>query len=136
MSNMSNYLEKALNDHVLGGPDFPRPATVHFALFTGVSDGEAGSVTQVSGGSYARAAVTNDSTNFPGAHATSGLKTNGTVITFPTATASWGTVTHWGVYDAASGGNLLYWGTLTASRTISTGDTPRFNTGEFSITFA
>lgn len=136
MSAMSNYLEKALNDHVLGGPDFVRPGTVHFALFTGVTDGDANSVTQVSGGGYTRAAVTNNATNFPGATLGTGAKSNGTQITFPTATASWGTVTHWGVYDAATGGNLLYWGELTTPRTINSGDTPRFNTGDFTITFA
>jgi hypothetical protein len=136
MSAMSNYLEKALNDHVLGGPDFIRPGTVHFALFTGVTDGDANNVTQPSGGGYARVAVTNNSTNFPGATSGSGSKSNGTQITFPTATGSWGTVTHWGVYDAATGGNLLYWGELTTPRTITSGDTPRFNTGDFTITFA
>lgn len=136
MSAMSNYLEKALNDHVLGGGDFTRPGTVYFALFTGVTDGDAGTVTQVSGGSYARAAVTNNSTNFPGASLGSGSKSNGQQITFPTATGSWGTVTHWGVYDAPSGGNLLYWGELTSPRNIGTGDTPRFNEGAFTITFA
>ena len=136
MSAMSNYLEKALNDHVLGGPDYNRAGTVYFALFTGVTDGDANSVTQVSGGSYARAAVTNNSTNFPGASLGSGSKSNATQIVFPTATASWGTVTHWGVYDAPTGGNLLYWGELLLPRTIGSGDTPRFNSGDFSIAFA
>jgi hypothetical protein len=133
---MSNYLEKALNDHVLGGPDFTRPGTVYFALFTGVTDGDANSVTQVSGGSYARVAVTNNSTNFPGATSGTGSKNNGTQIVFPTASGTWGTVTHWGVYDASGGGNLLYWGELTTPRTIASGDTPRFNAGDFNITFA
>jgi hypothetical protein len=133
---MSNYLEKALNDHVLGGPDFIRPGTVHFALFTGVTDGDANNVTQPSGGGYARVAVTNNATNFPGATSGSGSKSNGTQITFPTASGSWGTVTHWGVYDAATGGNLLYWGELTTPRAITSGDTPRFNVGDFTITFA
>jgi hypothetical protein len=133
---MSNYLEAALNDHVLGGPDFTRPGTVYFALFTAVSDGEAGSVTPVSGGAYERVPVTNNDTNFPATTSGTGQKANGTQITFPTATSSWGTVTHWGIYDAEYGGNLLYWGELTTSRAVTTGDTPRFNTAAFKITFA
>jgi len=138
MSAMSNYLEKALNDHVLGNTAYSASATVHFALFTAVTDGDAGTVTEVSTSAtgYARASVTNNTTNFPGATSGTGSKSNGTQITFPTATGAWGTVTHWGIYTAASGGtNLLYWGELTAARSIVTGDTPRFNAGDFTITF-
>lgn len=132
MSALSAYLENALNDHVLGSTSFTKPATVHFALFTAAPT-ESGGGTEVSGGSYARVAVTNNSTNFP--NSSGGAKSNNTAITFPTATASWGTVTAFGVFDAASGGNLLYFGNLGTSRTIASGDTARFAAGDFSITF-
>lgn len=135
MSAMSNYLEQKLNDHVLGGGDFTRPGTVYFALFTGVSNGDAGTVTEVSGGGYARASVTNNTTNWNNTTTPEGTKTNKTAIIFPTSSGSWGIVTHFGIYDSSSSGNLLYWGELTSSRTIASGDTPRFNAGEFSITF-
>jgi len=127
----SDYLELELLDHVLGGGDYSRPATVHIALYT-VAPTDAGGGTEVSGGSYARVAVTNNATNWPAA--SGGAKSNGTEITFPTATASWGTVVAFAILDAASGGNFLYWGDLTASKTISSGDTARFAVGELDVT--
>ena len=132
MSALSAYLENELNDHVLGGADYSRPATVHFALFTSAPT-ESGGGTECSGGSYARVAVTNNATNFPAA--VSGVKANGTAVTFPTASGSWGTVVAFGVFDAASAGNLLYFGNLASTRTITSGDTARFAAGDFTITF-
>jgi hypothetical protein len=132
MSALSSYLENKLNDHVLGGSDFTRPANVHFALFTAAPT-ESGGGTECSGGSYARVSVTNNSTNFPAS--VSGVKANGGTITFPTASANWGTVTAFGVFDASSGGNLLYFGNLSASRSVTSGDTARFAAGDFTITF-
>ncbi len=93
----STYFKNALLDHVLGGPDYARVATVYAALF------ESG--TEVSGGSYVRDPITNDATNFPAA--SSGAKSNGTAITFATPSAGWGTPDQVRIYDAVSGGNLL-----------------------------
>lgn len=107
----SNYLENALLDHVLGGGDYTRPATVYAALFT-VAPGEAAGGTEVTGGSYARVAITNNATNFPAA--SGGSKSNGTAITFPQASANWGTVVALGVFDASTSGNLLFYGWLGA----------------------
>lgn len=132
MSALSAFLENEINDHVLGGGDFSRPATVHFALFTAAPN-EGGGGTECSGGAYARVAVTNNATNFPAS--VSGVKANGTAITFPTATASLGTVVAFGVFDAASGGNLLYFGNLATTRSITSGDTARFAAGDFTITY-
>ena len=133
--NASNYLELGLLDHLLGGPDYTRPATVYFALFTTAPTESAGG-TEVSGGSYARVAVTNNSTNFPAATSPSGVgtKLNGTAIIFPQSSGSWGTVTHFGIFDAASGGNMLIYGTLTSARAVTTGDTPKFLASGFSLT--
>lgn len=126
----SDYLENQILDHVLGGGDYTRPATVYVALFaSGVDD--TGDGVEVSGGNYARVAVTNNATNWPAA--SGGQKSNGTAITFPAATASWGTVLAWGIFDAASGGNLLYYGTLAANKTISTGDTASFAASDLVI---
>ena len=127
----SDYLENKILDHVLGGGDFSRPATVHVALYTS-APGDAGGGTEVSGGSYARVAVTNNSTNFPAA--SGGLKSNGTEITFPEATANWGTVVAFAILDNGTGGNFLYWGDLTASKAINTGDTAKFAVGDLDIT--
>jgi hypothetical protein len=127
----SDYLENEILDHVLGGGDYSRPATVYVALYT-VAPTDAGGGTECSGGSYARVAVTNNSTNWPAA--SSGAKANGTAITFPEATGDWGTVVAFGILDAAESGNLLYWGDLSASKDIDSGDTASFAVGELDIT--
>jgi len=126
----SNYLENAILDHVLGGGDYTRPATVYVALFTDSNtqtQRDAGTVTEVSGSAYARVAVTNNSTNWPAA--SGGSKSNGTAITFPTPTGSWGTVTAFGIYDASTAGNLLYHADLTASQAVASGNTVSFAVG-------
>lgn len=123
----SNALENSLLDHVLGGPDYTRPATVYLALFT-VAPTDAGGGTEVSGNNYARAAVTNNATNFPAA--SGGAKSNGTAISFNTPSGSWGTVVAFGMFDAASAGNLLYWADLTVNKTINSGDLVSFPIGD------
>lgn len=131
MGSKANFLENAILDHILGGPDYTRPATVHIALYT-VTPSDAGGGTEVSGGSYARAAVTNNATNWPAA--VSGTKSNGTEIAFATASAGWGTIVAWAAMDAGTGGNFLYWGDVTPSKLVGTGDTPKFAPGTITIT--
>jgi len=127
----SDYLENKQLDHVLGGPDYSRPATVHIALYTAAPT-DAGGGTEVSGGSYARVAVTNNATNFPAAVA--GAKANGTEITFPKATADWGLCGAFAILDADSGGNFMYWGDLTDNKDVKNGDTAKFAVGDLDIT--
>ena len=127
----SNYLEDEILDHVLGGADYTRPATVYIALYTAAPT-DAGGGTEVTGGSYDRVDVTNNATNWPAA--SGGAKSNGTEITFPTATANWGTVVAFGIHDANTAGNLLFWADLTTSKTINTGDTAKFAVGDIDIT--
>lgn len=130
----SDYLEQKSLDHVLGGPDYTRVATVYVAAFTAAPT-DAGGGTEVTGGSYARVAVTNNATNFPAATGTSpASKTNGTPVTFAVATAAWGTVVAGAVYDALTGGNLLYWGTLSANKTIDINDQLVFAAGAITFT--
>lgn len=126
----SDYLENALLDHHLGGPDYTRPATVYVSLFT-VTPSDSGGGTEVTGGSYARVSVTNNATNWPAA--SGGAKSNGADITFPTATASWGTIVAFGIHDASTAGNLLRWGAVTPNKVIDTGDTARFPTGDLDV---
>lgn len=132
----SNYLENRILDAVLGGPTFSLPATVYVALSTAAySEAATGaSMTEVSssGTAYARVALTNNTTNWPSA--SGGSKANGTAITFPTATASWGSVLSFYIVDASSGGNVLYGGDLAAPRTIASGDTASFAIGALTIT--
>lgn len=132
MGSKANYLENKLLDGVLGGPDYVRPANVYIALFTtnptetGIQTGEPSS------GSYARVAVANNATNWPAA--ASGVKANGTAITFPTASGSWGTVAYYGVMDASSAGNMLYYSALNTPKSVTSGDTPVFSIGNLSFT--
>jgi len=127
----SDYLELELLDHVLGGADYPRPTPVHVALFT-ATPSDTGGGTEVSGNNYSRASVTNNATNFPAAAA--GLKSNGTAIAFPVPSGSWGTVVAWGIFDAATGGNLLYWGPITPNQSVPANATVTIPIGAMDIT--
>lgn len=130
----SNYLENKVLDGVLGGPALPLSATVYLALSTALYDEAAtgSAMSEVAGGGYARVAATNDATSWPAAANSS--KANGVGLTHPAATADWGTVVSFYIVDAASGGNVLYGGDLTTSRTIATGDTASFAAGAITVT--
>ena len=138
MPGKSDYLENRVLDHFLGGVASTAPATVYVGLLTTAMSDASTSGTpspgvEVTGGSYARVAVTNNATNWPAA--SGGAKANGTVITFPAPTANWGTVVAAAIMDAATSGNMLYWFDLTTSRTINNGDgAPSFASGAIVIT--
>lgn len=144
MSSMSDYLENKLIDHLFRGTAFTAPATLYFALFT-AAPSDSGGGTEATGGSYARVAVTPNSTNFRNTQnsgtgastGTGGVTGNLTAITFPAPTANWGSVTHLGVFDASSAGNLICWAALAAAKTVNNGDpAPSFAIGDFTFTFA
>jgi hypothetical protein len=127
----SDYLELKILDYVLSAAAFTSPATVYIALFT-VTPSDSGGGTECTGGSYARAAVTNNATNWPAAVA--GSKSNGTAITFITATAGWGTVVAFGIFDNSAGGNLIYWGPVSPSHAVLNTETAQFPAGTLIIT--
>ncbi len=106
--------------------------TPYVALFTGTLTGDTPG-TEVSGGSYARVsapAATWGPTSGAAGDSSAGTLTNAVAIAFPAPSANWGTVTHFGVFDAATVGNALYYGDLTTSRTINNGDSaPTFAIG-------
>lgn len=144
MSAMSDYLENKLVDHLFRAQTFAAPATLHVGLLT-AAPSDSGGGTEVSGNSYARVAVTTALTAFAGTQSagsttassgTGGQTSNNAVVTFPTPTGTWGNVTHFGIYDAASGGNLLFWGALTIAKTINQGDTVSFPAASLTVTFA
>jgi hypothetical protein len=118
------------------------PATLYVALLT-AAPSDAGGGTEVSVGSYARVAVTSSLANWAGTQGagtttassgTSGTTSNNNAITFPAPTANWGVLTHAALYDAISGGNLVAWSALAASKTVNNGDAaPSFPAG--SLTF-
>jgi len=128
MAEFSNYLENAVINAVLRNTTYTSPATVYVSLYTSdPTDADTG--TEVSGGSYARTAVT---FGVP----SNGVSTNSADVTFPTATAGWGTVTHIGIHDASTSGNLLFHTVLDVSKTIDSGDIFKITTGNLSVTLA
>jgi hypothetical protein len=123
--SFSNYLETELLDHVFAGNAYTSPSAVYVGLFT-AAPSETGGGTEVSGGSYVRKA---------GSFTVSGnTATTSAAIEWPTATASWGTITSIGIYDASTAGNLLAYANLSASKTIASGDVFRIPTGDIDIT--
>jgi hypothetical protein len=128
MAEFSDYLENALINAVLRNTTYTSPATVYVSLY--VSDPtDADSGTEVSGGSYARTAVTFGAPS-------NGVSTNSADVTFPTCTSSWGTVTHIGIHDASTTGNLLFHTPLDTAKTIDSGDIFKIETGNLSVTLA
>lgn len=128
MAEMSNYLENALVNVTLRNTAYTSPTTVYLALYT-TDPTDADTGTEVSGGSYARQSITFGAPS-------NGVTTNSAVIEFPQAGGSWGTITHVGIRDALTTGNLLYHTPLDASKTISTGDVFRIAIGSLSVTLA
>lgn len=126
MAEMSNYLENALINATLRNTSYTSPAAVYVGLYT-TDPGEGNTGTEVSGGSYARTAVTFGAPS-------NGVSTNSASVTFPTATGTWGTVTHVGILDASTSGNLLYYTALDASKSIASGDVFTISTGNLSVT--
>ncbi len=131
MSALSDFLENELLDHVVGNAAYTAPTTLYIAAHT-ASPADDGTGAEATGGSYARKSVTNNATEFPAASA--GTKSNANAITFVEATASWGTISHIGVWDALTTGNLLWHGALAASKAIGSGDTLSIAAGDLDFT--
>jgi len=128
MAEFSNFLENALINATLRATTYTSPATVYVSLYT-TDPTDADTGTEVSGGSYARTAVTMGAPS-------NGVSTNSADVTFPTCTASWGTVTHIGIHDASTAGNLLFHTPLDTSKTIDSGDIFKIASGNLSVTLA
>lgn len=131
MASFSNYLENALLNHVFNGAALGLPSTLYIGLFTAAPT-DAGGGTEVTGNNYSRLAVPADSTNFP--TATSGTIQNALTLTFAIPSGNWGTVTHIGIFDAATAGNLLVWGALNQSRIITSSADVKLNQNQLTIT--
>lgn len=141
-TDLSDYVENKVIDLLLRGQTFTPPATVYVGLSTAAcSDSSVG--TEVTGGSYARKDVTSSLANWAGTQSagsttassgTGGQTSNNAAINFVTPTAGWGTVTHFFLSDAVSGGNLLVCKSLTTSKTINSGDTVSFAIGSLTLT--
>lgn len=123
--SFSNYLENKIVDHVFGGSAYTAPGTIYLGLFTSNPD-EDGSGTEVSGNNYSRKAV-----SFT---VTGNAATNASAIEFDVASGSWGTITHVGLYDASTTGNLMAYAALSASKAIASTDVFRVPAGDLDIT--
>ncbi len=142
MAAMSDYLENKLIDHCFRGVAFTAPVALHVGLFTAAPT-DTGGGTEVTGGAYGRIALAPSLTNWAATNAvastvnpsagTAGTTSNNVVVTFATPTLTWGTVTAFGVFDAATAGNLLWYGTLTTSKTINVSDLVTFPAAALSI---
>jgi hypothetical protein len=131
-ASLTDSLETSLINHLFRGTAYTAPSTWYVGLLTaGCSDSAAG--TEVSGGSYARVGVASGTGNWAATSGGNGTTSNVNAITFTTPTGSWGTVTHFGLYDAASAGNLLVCQSLTTSKTINSGDTVSFPAGQLTF---
>ncbi|MFT9496604.1 phage tail fiber protein [Anaerosolibacter sp.] len=130
MGAMSNYIEEALLNAVFRNVAYSSPANVYIALYkSDPTDGDVG--LEVAGGSYARQAVAFNPPTQAGGKA---QIQNSAQINFPVATADWGTITHIGIRNAGTGGNLLYHGALTVPKTVNSGDQIIFGVGDITLT--
>ena len=125
MAEFTDFLENKIIDHMLRNQAYTPPTTVYLALFTSAPS-DAGGGTEVSGGSYARQAVTLSA-------ASGGASSNSADITFPQATADWGTITHVALMDALTSGNMLMHTPLDASKTVNNGDTFKITAGDLDL---
>jgi len=128
MSAMSDYLENEILDHILGTGAYTMPSSVYVGLSTS-SFNDDNSGTELSGSGYTRKVATF-------AVAASGTTSNNAAVEFPAATGSWGDVSHFGLFDASSSGNLLIHGAFSVSKTVSSGDILKIAVGDLDITAA
>ena len=130
MAALSDHAEKLLLDWLMTTGSATRPTAWYVALYT-VAPSDSGGGTEVSGNGYAREAVTFAAATSPG-----GTTSNTGAVSFTASGGDWGSITHIGIHDALSGGNLLWHGAMTASKTVADGDTLEFSIGNIDLTIA
>jgi hypothetical protein len=143
-SQASDYLENKLIDHIFRTATFAKPAALHVGLFT-AAPSDLGGGTELSGGGYVRGTLPPGDANWKATQGgvagvssgAGGTTTNAVVVAFPIPTADWGVITHVGIFDAPTAGNLLIWDALTAPRTVLLGDpAPSFPIDAIQISFS
>lgn len=130
MSALSDYAEKLLLDWLMTTGSATRPTAWYVALYT-AAPSDSGGGTEVSGNGYARQSVTFNAASTP-----AGTTDNSGAVTFTASGGNWGTITHIGIFDALTTGNLLWHGSMTASKIIADGDTLEFAIGNIDLTLA
>jgi len=128
MGSLSDYSEDKLLDHTVGNTAYTPVATVYLALSTADPTDDNSGIAEPVGGSYARKALT-----FSAASSRTVVQTGD--VTFDTATGAWGTITHYAIFDALTNGNMLAHGTISPSKDITSGKTPRIVSGDIAVSF-
>lgn len=128
MSGLSDYLEGELLDHALGTGSFTAPSNIYLALYTSDPNDD-NSGTEVSGSGYSRQAITFNA-------ASGGSATNSSAESFTASGGNFGTITHIGLLDASTSGNLLFRGALSVSKVINDGETLSFPVGSVTVTLS
>lgn len=126
MAAKTSYLSNEILDHLLRNETFSSVATLYLAMFTADPTTTGDQTNEVSGGSYSRQSIAFDA-------AASQASANTSAVNFGTASASWGTVTHWGIMDASSGGNMLYFGEWDTAKAVNNGDTVEIPAGQVQL---
>lgn len=127
MSSFSNYAETAVLNHFFKGTTYSQPTNLYVALSTADPTEDGSGLAEPSGGSYARVAF--NTWTISGNQAS-----NNGAITFTTATGAWGTITHFAIYDASTGGNMIAYGPATPNQAIVSGNTASFPDGQLVAT--
>ena len=130
MAALSDHAEKLILDWMMTAGTAARPSAWYVALYT-AAPSDAGGGTELSGSGYAREAVA-----FAAATSGTGTTSNTGVVIFTADGGDWGSVTHMGIHDASSGGNLIWHGALAAAKTVADGDTLEFAVGNIDLTVA
>ena len=134
-NSASDYLEGKIIDHLFRTNTFTKPSVLAVALFTAApSDSGGGTEVSTSSTGYARQTLNPADANWAAPSSGNGVTSNVSAINFGTATGNWGTVTHFGIYDATSSGNLLIWDALSASKTINSGDSFQIPANQLTVT--
>ena len=130
MSALSDYAEKLLIDWMMTTGSATRPTSWYVALYT-AAPSDSGGGTEVSGNGYSRQSITLSAGSSPG-----GTTANTNTLSFTASGGNWGVVSHIGIFDASTSGNLLWHGAMTASKDISDGDTLEFAIGNIDLAIA
>lgn len=134
MGNISNYLANALLDHIFGKGAYTPPTNIYVELSTTAPTDAGGNVTPPSGNNYSRKQTAPADWNASSVGA-GRIIDNANAIEFAEASGSWGTLSYFALFDAASGGNFLGWGALTTPKAVDSGDTARFAAGDLDVSF-
>ena len=127
--SFADFWEDEVLDHLFGKGSYS-PPTIYVGLSTADPTDDASGLAEPSGNNYARVETSGSDWDA----ASGGATANAAAITFPAASGSWGTISHFALFDASSGGNMLAHGALDSSEAVTTDQTARFAIGEFDVT--